>query len=85
MLEVLRILILEFFDATIAVSMQWNDHRLKWDTEEYGRVQLIRVRKEEVWTPDLHIVNRIHDFAKADETTPKCKISQLKPKLLKLL
>ena len=55
--------------------MQWSDHRLKWDADKYGQLQIIRVKKDEVWTPDLDIVNRIHDFAKSDENTPKCKIN----------
>ena len=63
----------EYLDATIAVSMQWYDHRLMWDKDQNGMVQTIRARLDEVWTPELLIVNRIHDFSKVDENVPKCK------------
>ena len=63
----------EYLDATIAVSMQWYDPRLMWDKDKNGMVQTIRARLDEVWTPELLIVNRIHDFPKVDENVPKCK------------
>ena len=36
-------------------------------------VQTIRARLDEVWTPELLIVNRLYDFPKVDENVPKCK------------
>ena len=53
--------------------MQWYDPRLMWDKDQNGMVQTIRARLDEVWTPELLIVNRIHDFPKVDENVPKCK------------
>ena len=67
----------EYMDATIAISMKWKDSRLRWDFNEYGNVTKIRVRKEEVWIPDLTIVNRIHDFSPEDEKIPKCEYRPL--------
>ena len=32
-----------------------------------------RVRKDEIWIPDLQVVNRIHDYSPLDEKTPKRK------------
>ena len=63
----------EYMDATIAISMKWEDSRLQWDSSKFGNVTKIRVRKEEVWIPDLTIVNRIHDFSPQDEKHPKCE------------
>ena len=63
----------EYMDATLAISMNWEDSRLAWNITKYGNVTKIRVRKEEVWIPDLTIVNRIHDFSPEDEKVPKCE------------
>lgn len=63
----------EFMDATIALSMKWNDARLQWDPNNYGNVNKIRVPKSDVWIPDLNVINRIHDFSSVDEKIPKRK------------
>ena len=64
----------EYMDATIALSMRWTDARLSWNSDDFGGYKKIRARKEQVWIPDLNIVNRIHDFSPEDEKTPKRKI-----------
>ena len=61
-------------DATIALSMRWTDARLSWNSDDFGGYKKIRARKEQVWIPDLNIVNRIHDFSPEDEKIPKRKI-----------
>ena len=72
----------EYMDATIAISMKWKDSRLQQDSSEFGNVTKIRVRKEEVWIPDLTIVNRIHDFSPQDEKHPKCEFQLLFLKIM---
>ena len=64
----------EYMDATIALSMRWTDDRLSWNADYFGGVKKIRALKEQLWIPDLNIVNRIHDFSPEDEKTPKRKI-----------
>ena len=33
----------EYLDATVAISMQWMDGRLKWDYDTYGKMEMIRL------------------------------------------
>ena len=61
----------EYMDATIALSMRWNDARLAWDPSDYSNTNKIRALKSDVWIPDLNVVNRIHDFSPEDEKVPK--------------
>ena len=61
----------EFMDATIALSMRWNDARLRWNASDYSNTRKIRALKSQVWIPDLNVVNRIHDFSPEDEKVPK--------------
>ena len=61
----------EYFDATIALSMRWEDKRLRWQPAAFGNVRTIKALREEVWIPELSIVNRVHDFSAIDEKVPK--------------
>ena len=53
----------QFMDATIDLIMTWNDPRLKWDPADFGGVTSIRALQDEVWIPELNVVNRINDFS----------------------
>ncbi|XP_064635186.1 neuronal acetylcholine receptor subunit alpha-7-like [Lineus longissimus] len=35
----------------------WNDHRLKWDPNAYGKEKQIRVSSKNLWTPDVMLYN----------------------------
>ncbi len=36
----------------------WNDYSLKWNPEEYGNIQSIRLPSANIWTPDILLYNR---------------------------
>ena len=63
----------QFMDATIDLIMTWNDPRLKWDPADFGGVTSIRALQDEVWIPELNVVNRINDFSYQDEKLQKCQ------------
>ena len=65
----------EYLDATIYLDMIWKDRRLEWNREEFGGIHRIRVAHEQVWIPDLEVMNRIHDFALTEEKLPRVSIN----------
>lgn len=37
---------------------QWTDVNLKWNPDEYGGIQKIRVPSTDIWKPDLVLYNK---------------------------
>merc|ERR1711981_898535 len=35
----------------------WQDYRLKWDPEQYGGIQNLKIPASRLWTPDLSVYN----------------------------
>ncbi|KAH9389094.1 hypothetical protein TYRP_008448 [Tyrophagus putrescentiae] len=41
------------------IRLSWSDENLKWDSEKYGGLSDIRVRIDEVFRPDITIINSV--------------------------
>ncbi|XP_039452807.1 acetylcholine receptor subunit alpha-like 1 isoform X2 [Culex pipiens pallens] len=39
------------------LKMKWNDDKLKWNPDDYGKLNVIRTNPESVWRPDLVLYN----------------------------
>ena len=54
----------EYMDLVIALSMEWNDGRLKWDPYRFDDkpIRELRVENNKIWTPKIDLANRIHEF-----------------------
>ena len=56
----------EYMDLVIALSMEWNDGRLKWDPDRFNDkpIRELRVENNKIWTPKIDLANRIysHDW-----------------------
>ncbi|CAH1776885.1 unnamed protein product [Owenia fusiformis] len=39
----------------------WNDPRLRWDPNDYGNIEEMRFKKNEIWLPDITLFNNAGD------------------------
>ena len=46
-----------FVEAKIWTSLEWNDHRLKWDSTTEGKPKAVSVPTSMIWTPDIMMYN----------------------------
>ena len=60
-------------DAAIITSVYWYDRRLTWNPTDFNDIKTIRVQENEIWVPDLNVVNRLWEITK--EKVPKVKIN----------
>lgn len=37
---------------------EWQDHKFRWDPEEYGGVTELYVPSEHIWLPDIVLYNK---------------------------
>jgi len=44
-------------DNYVWLRYTWSDARLKWDSKEYGGVEVLRVNPDSIWTPDVTLYN----------------------------
>ena len=61
-------------DLTVSMGLFWQDDRLSWDLEEFNGIAAISVNLHDIWTPDVQIINRGHEFSTKDEYSYKAKI-----------
>ncbi|KAL1428584.1 hypothetical protein MTO96_002946 [Rhipicephalus appendiculatus] len=40
------------------IDVEWSDHKLKWDPQEYGGVTELYVPAEQIWLPDIVLYNK---------------------------
>ena len=64
----------QYMDASIVITMNWNDNNLKWEIGSKFNVNSVRADRHQVWVPDIEILNRIRDFAPGDEKERQLKI-----------
>ena len=64
----------EYIDANIVVVMSWTDKRLRWRPRDHGYIRKIRADRNQVWIPDVEVVNRLHDFSPLDEKISRVHI-----------
>ena len=51
-------------DVVLALSLEWNDTRLVWGANDFGYpVYAIQVNSEDIWTPNVDLANRIHNYS----------------------
>ncbi|CAF1158999.1 unnamed protein product [Rotaria sordida] len=39
------------------MTIMWNDYSLKWQPEEFGNIQTLRIPSTQIWTPDILLYN----------------------------
>ena len=56
-------------DVVLALTMEWDDGRLKWFRYDWSDipVKTLQVDSEEIWTPNIDLANRNHDYPPAAE------------------
>ncbi|XP_077327226.1 acetylcholine receptor subunit beta-like isoform X1 [Lithobates pipiens] len=47
----------EEMTTRVYLNMAWNDLRLSWDPSEYGGIQTLRIGSDNVWKPDIVLMN----------------------------
>ena len=66
----------EYMDIVIALSLEWIDPRLKWDSNQFDvPIRDIRVKSKDIWTPNIDFANRIFDFSPTSEIDLKATVS----------
>ena len=64
----------QYMDASIVITMIWNDNNLQWTTNSVVNVNSIRADQNQVWIPAVEVLNRIRDFSPGDEKKRQLKI-----------
>ena len=74
----------EYMDASIIITMEWYDPQLSWKTGKsstssgdgmnYTTISSIRADKNQVWVPEIEVLNRVNDFSPTDEKQRQLKI-----------
>ena len=56
-------------DVVLALTLDWQDPRLTWDSYAWGKTRIseLTVKPGEIWTPSIDIANRIHDYSPVSE------------------
>ncbi|XP_039603092.1 acetylcholine receptor subunit epsilon isoform X1 [Polypterus senegalus] len=49
----------EALTTSVWIEIQWKDYRLKWNSSEYGDIQVVRIPYSLVWLPDIVLENNI--------------------------
>jgi hypothetical protein len=44
--------------VSMCVSQEWQDHKFRWDPQEYGGVTELYVPSEHIWLPDIVLYNK---------------------------
>lgn len=45
--------------ASFVLPVQaWKDYRLSWNPEEYDNIQVLRIPPNNVWRPDIYLINK---------------------------
>lgn len=59
----------EFMDIVLALTLEWYDWRLEWDEYEWGEtvIKTLQVDSSDIWTPNIDLANRNHDFSLTNE------------------
>ena len=67
----------EYMDLVLALSLEWNDTRLMWNENDFGDlpVKAIQVATEDIWTPNIDLANRIHNYSPNTERYLKAIVS----------
>ncbi|XP_041034834.1 acetylcholine receptor subunit beta [Carcharodon carcharias] len=47
----------EEMTTNVFMNMAWTDYRLKWNPEDYGGIEVLRIPSSKVWLPDIVLLN----------------------------
>ncbi|XP_036985058.2 acetylcholine receptor subunit beta isoform X1 [Artibeus jamaicensis] len=47
----------EEMSTKVYLDLEWTDYRLSWDPEEYEGIDLLRIKDQSVWLPDVVLLN----------------------------
>ena len=63
-------------DFVLALTLEWTDARLKWNEREWSGtpIRSIQVDSDKIWTPNIDIANRIHDYSPGSERYLKATV-----------
>ena len=59
-------------DVVLALTLVWQDGRLTWNPYQwndgaYTPIKTLKVDSEDIWTPNIDLANRIHDYSPMTE------------------
>ena len=59
----------EYLDVVLALTIEWVDGRLIWKPYQWGDIQVktLQVDSDDIWTPNIDLANRNHDYPPAAE------------------
>ncbi|XP_075062503.1 acetylcholine receptor subunit epsilon-like isoform X2 [Mixophyes fleayi] len=49
----------ETMTTNVWLQLEWDDYRMSWNASEYGGINVVRVRHDMVWLPDIVLENNI--------------------------
>ena len=66
----------EYMDLVLALTLEWTDARLKWNEREWSNtpVRSIQVDSDYIWTPNIDLANRMHDYSPMTERPLKATV-----------
>ncbi|XP_023652318.1 cholinergic receptor, nicotinic, beta 1 (muscle) like isoform X1 [Paramormyrops kingsleyae] len=47
----------EEMTTNVFMNLAWKDYRLSWNPEEYDNIQVLRIPPNNVWRPDIYLIN----------------------------
>ncbi|KAL3308290.1 hypothetical protein Ciccas_013180 [Cichlidogyrus casuarinus] len=42
---------------SLGISQEWTDPLLSWDPKDYGGIDQFRLKRNNIWTPDINLLN----------------------------
>ena len=63
-------------DLVLALTLEWKDPRLVWNKYRWSEVPIrsIQVDSEKIWTPNIDLANRVHDYSPVTERYLKATV-----------
>ena len=62
-------------DLVLALTLEWKDPRLFWNAYKSGvPIKSIQVDSEKIWTPNIDLANRVHDYSPVTERYLKATV-----------
>ncbi|KAK6051689.1 Neurotransmitter-gated ion-channel ligand binding domain protein, partial [Cooperia oncophora] len=51
-----------FITCNISVVQEWNDELLRWNPDDFGGIQSLRIPCDLIWLPDIVLYNNADDY-----------------------
>jgi hypothetical protein len=49
---------MSLYGVSVCLLQTWKDYQLNWDPADYGGIQVIRIKPDNVWKPDIVLFNK---------------------------